>query len=97
MLAKIARGEDEGGGDNVPVVATTSLEGWADRNNVESVVYLSLDLEGHEPLVIEGMGLEREANRRRFATFQYELGGTWGERDPRRPLFAMNQHQVSRK
>ena len=38
------------------------------------VDYLVIDAEGHEPLIIQGMHLEQEQNRRKFSAFQIELG-----------------------
>jgi hypothetical protein len=51
---------------------------------VHRVTYVSIDAEGHEAQIIEGMALEDVSNRRRFAAFQFELGGTWAERNPRK-------------
>jgi hypothetical protein len=58
------------------------------------LVFSILDLEGHEPLAIEGMQLVLERNARAFSAFQFEIGGTWAERDPRRPLGAMSLPDV---
>ena len=43
----------------------------------EEVNYVLIDVEGKEPNVIRGMGLE--TNRQMFPLFQYELGGTWSD------------------
>jgi len=64
-------------------VNTVALRNWTASNSIEQVFYLIIDTEGHEPKVIRGMGLDDVQNQRRFAMFQYELGGSWGERDSR--------------
>eukprot|EP00283_Hemiselmis_rufescens_P010251 CAMPEP_0173436156 /NCGR_PEP_ID=MMETSP1357-20121228/15790_1 /TAXON_ID=77926 /ORGANISM="Hemiselmis rufescens, Strain PCC563" /LENGTH=350 /DNA_ID=CAMNT_0014401215 /DNA_START=109 /DNA_END=1161 /DNA_ORIENTATION=- len=64
-------------------VSVHPISEWAHQNGVQRVLYLVLDVEGSEPKAIRGMRLRREENRRRFAVFQYELGGTWAMRDPR--------------
>ena len=43
----------------------------------DEVNYVLIDVEGKEPNVIRGMGLE--TNRQMFPLFQYELGGTWSD------------------
>ena len=47
-------------------------------------------------LIIEGMQLERVDNRRRFSAFQFELGGTWAEGDPRKAKPSWSQAQTAR-
>ena len=64
-------------------VSTVKLSAWAALTGITEVLYLVIDTEGHEPKVIRGMELENPANRVRFPMFQYELGGTWAERDNR--------------
>ena len=64
---------------------TVALSEWVEEElGLDSILYVAIDAEGHEARIIEGMGLEDERNRRRFAAFQFEVGGTWAERDPRR-------------
>ena len=43
-------------------------------HDIKRVDYLVIDAEGHEPLIIQGMKLENEENRRKFSAFQIELG-----------------------
>lgn len=50
-----------------------------------AVFYAVIDVEGHEPLVIRGMGLTDKSAQRRFPAFQFEVGGTWAVSDPRHP------------
>lgn len=65
-------------------VSTVRLSDWAaDTLGSRNILYLLIDVEGHEPKVIRGMQLEEPRNRQRFSMFQYELGGTWAERDNR--------------
>ena len=64
-------------------VSTVTLSDWADRHHIDTITYLVIDVEGHEPKVIRGMKLEQPRNQRRFPLFQYELGGTWAEKDAR--------------
>ena len=63
-------------------VATVPLADVADRLANGSILYVVVDVEGHEPKVLRGMHLER-GYAKRFPLFQYELGGTWGHHDPR--------------
>lgn len=61
----------------------------------ENLSYLLIDVEGYESIVLMGMGLQHERNRKRFPMFQYELGGTWAERDNRHPKGSMNQYEIA--
>jgi FkbM family methyltransferase len=60
-----------------------------------SLFYTSIDTEGHEPLVIKGMHLENECNRMIFSAFQYEIGGTWAERDDRHPKGSFSEFEMA--
>ncbi len=51
-----------------------------------ALAYVAVDVEGHEPLVIRGMGLNDIGAQRIFSAFQFEIGGTWAPGDPRHPL-----------
>ena len=83
-LQQEAEWEREGRGSFTNTVA---LGEWVEEElGLDSILYLAIDAEGHEARIIEGMGLEDERNRRRFAAFQFEVGGTWAERDPRRAV-----------
>jgi FkbM family methyltransferase len=62
---------------------TVALQNWTSSNSIQQVFYLIIDTEGHEPKVIRGMGLDDVQNQQRFPLFQFELGGSWGERDTR--------------
>ncbi len=55
------------------------------------LIYSVIDTEGHEPMVMMGMGLQHEKNRKRFSAFQLEFGGTWAVDDPRHPLGSLSQ------
>jgi FkbM family methyltransferase len=57
--------------------------------------YTSIDTEGHEPLVIRGMQLENDCNRMIFNAFQYEVGGTWAERDDRHPKGSFSEFEMA--
>ena len=77
--------EQEGGGGSF--TDTVALGDWVEAElGLGSILYVAIDAEGHEARIIEGMGLEDEPNRQRFAAFQFEVGGTWAERDPRRAV-----------
>jgi len=67
----------------LPEAATVSMAEWADENHVTLSLYTLIDVEGHEPRVLRGMKLHDLSNQRRFPIVQYELGGTWAERDKR--------------
>ena len=56
---------------------------WCHEHRVTSTSYVVIDVEGYEPKVLRGMHLEQPANQKLFPHIQYELGGTWGARDPR--------------
>ncbi|CAE7231361.1 slc35b2 [Symbiodinium sp. CCMP2592] len=59
-------------------VETVTLAGLLLELGIQSQVnYVLIDVEGKEPNVIRGMGLE--TNRQMFPLFQYELGGTWSD------------------
>ena len=58
-------------------VSTVPLSTFA--RDLERVDLLTIDAEGHESSIIAGMALHEEASRRRFAAFQFELGGTWSD------------------
>jgi FkbM family methyltransferase len=75
---------------------TVRLDEWTSANSIDSVLYVIIDTEGHEPKVIRGMGLEKVENQRKFALFQYELGGTWAERDNRHGSDKWNQYLTAR-
>ena len=76
----------------LPLAIETHL---APLRNSPQLAYSILDLEGHEPLVIAGMQLMLEKNARTFGAFQFEIGGTWAERDPRRPAGAWTLPEVA--
>ena len=83
-LQQEAEWEREGGGS---FTGTVALGEWVETElGLGSILYVAIDAEGHEARIIEGMGLEDEPNRQRFAAFQFEVGGTWAERDPRRAV-----------
>jgi len=77
------------------VVPVTSLYNWTMKNNIRRVSYTTVDVEGHEAKVIQGMHLASVENRRRFPAFQFELGGTWGPDDPRRDTGELTQFQIA--
>ena len=72
-------------------VNTIPLAEFTKLQNISSVLYTVIDTEGYEPKVIRGMRLEDIANQQRFPLFQFELGGTWAERDLRHGNDAWNQ------
>lgn len=61
-----------------------------------NLIYTSIDTEGFEAMVIHGMALQQIRNRKRFAVFQFELGGTWATHDPRHPKGSMTQEETTR-
>lgn len=63
--------------------STVRLDKWTTDNNISNITYILIDTEGYEPKIIRGMGLEKIENRKKFPFFQYELGGTWAEKDNR--------------
>mmetsp|Transcript_75746 Transcript_75746/g.215776 ORF Transcript_75746/g.215776 Transcript_75746/m.215776 type:complete len:442 (-) Transcript_75746:436-1761(-) len=71
------------GGGTLTTTLVSPAE-WADEEGIGEFSYVVLDTEGHEASVIRGMHLEQERNRKRFPVVQFELGGTWAVRDPRR-------------
>lgn len=64
-------------------VNTVSLDSWTNVNSIDTVLYVLIDTEGHEPKVIRGMRLGQDGNARKFSMFQYEMGGTWAAEDHR--------------
>ena len=76
-------------------VSVLTLEEFAIQHRIEKALLLIIDTEGHEPLVIKGMHLENDVNRKRFSFLHYELGGTWAERDSRHPPGSMTQYQTA--
>ena len=70
-------------GDQSETATVKPLSRWCDQNGIEKTAYVLIDVEGFEPKVLRGMELHRNSNQRRFSVFQYEMGGTWAERDPR--------------
>lgn len=60
-------------------VKTMTLTDLVRQEKLGSLLYVLIDVEGHEPNVIKGMQLEDNANRRLFPVFQFELGGTWAD------------------
>lgn len=76
--------------------STVRLDEWTTQQSIQSVAYVLIDTEGHEPKVIRGMGLEQPANQRRFPMFQYELGGTWAANDMRHGNDAWDQVTTAR-
>jgi hypothetical protein len=79
----------------LPEAATVSMAEWADENHVTLSLYTLIDVEGHEPRVLRGMKLHDLSNQRRFPIVQYELGGTWAERDKRH--FSGNETEWTQK
>ena len=57
----------------------------ATEHELPTVHYALFDVEGFEPLVLQGMALHTERGRRRFPTFQWEaVYDAWGDsRHPR--------------
>ena len=51
---------------------TTTLSAHATEHELATVHYALIDVEGFEPLVLQGMALHTERGRRRFPTFQWE-------------------------
>lgn len=78
------------------IVDVIKLANWTEIQRIPIVDYTSIDVEGSEASVIQGMELEKEANRIKFPCFQYELGGTWVEGDPRKPYGSLNQFGVAK-
>jgi len=70
-------------GEQADTASVKPLSLWCDLVGIERVSYLVIDVEGYEPKVLRGMELHRDRNRKRFSIFQYELGGTWAQGDPR--------------
>lgn len=77
-------------------VNTTSLADWLNSHNIDSALYIVIDTEGHEPKVIRGMGLHNIVNRKKVPIFQFELGGTWAERDNRHGGDTWTQHSTAK-
>jgi FkbM family methyltransferase len=71
---------------------TVRMDEWTSAHAIDQVLYVIIDTEGHEPKVIRGMALDKVTNQKRFPLFQYELGGTWAERDARHGNDKWNQY-----
>lgn len=59
--------------DGKRVARVTDLASYIDENRVEKICMVHIDVEGHEPEVIQGLQL----NKNRIPVVIYELGGTW--------------------
>jgi len=70
-------------GDSGESASVVALHEWCAEKGIERTEYVIIDVEGHEPKVLRGMRLDHDSNQRRFPVLQFELGGTWGPRDPR--------------
>ena len=69
--------------DGSKKVRTIRLDDYVDVNRLAGSVCLSIiDVEGHEPKVLQGMDLSNRASD--FPVLAYELGGTWAKGDTRR-------------
>ena len=76
---------------------TVSMTEWVrDSLQIRRALYVAIDAEGHEAPIIEGMQLDQVDNRRRFSAFQFELGGTWAARDPRKAQPSWSQVETAR-
>jgi hypothetical protein len=94
ILAKMASsllGRESSHTDTVP------MSEWVhDTLHLSRVLYVAIDAEGHEAHILEGMQLELVSNRRKFSAFQFELGGTWAQDDPRKAQPSWSQVQAAR-
>lgn len=77
------------------VVNVTSLSQFVDHHSITEVTYASIDVEGFEATVVQGMRLEDPKYRRIFPAFQIELGGTWRDGDPRKPQGSLSLTELS--
>jgi FkbM family methyltransferase len=75
---------------------TVRLDEWTSAHAIDQVLYIIIDTEGHEPKVIRGMALDKVTNQKRFPLFQYELGGTWAEKDTRHGNDKWNQYLTAK-
>jgi FkbM family methyltransferase len=75
-------------------VRTISLEEFTKSKGLSRVDYLTIDVEGHETNVIQGMQLTSRVNQKKFPFFQMELGGTWIVSDPRHPKGSWTQYET---
>lgn len=90
---------NEGNSQSIPIKITplsSFLDQQSENHSSFNLIYTSIDTEGYEAMVIHGMGLQQLKNRKRFAVFQFELGGTWATHDPRHPKGSMSQEEVTR-
>jgi FkbM family methyltransferase len=76
-------------------VPVFTLEEFAFQHRIERALVVVIDTEGYEPIVIKGMHLEKDENRRLFSFIHFELGGTWAERDLRHPPGSMTQYETA--
>jgi FkbM family methyltransferase len=79
---------------NNRVEVTSLLEFVSSKKKLEKVHYLTIDVEGHETMVLQGMRLDKLENRKLFSLFQMELGGTWVVSDPRHPVGSSTQFET---
>lgn len=63
--------------------STVGMHEWCELHHITTTAYVVIDVEGFEPKVLRGMHLDNDVNQRRFPHIQFELGGTWAQRDPR--------------
>ncbi len=77
------------------LIEIRTLSSFVKEKGIKAITFMVIDTEGREPLIIKGMHLEEEENRKMFPMFAYELGGTWGARDPRHPKGSMSQFGVA--
>jgi hypothetical protein len=75
---------------------TVALSDWTSRQMIAQVLYVVIDVGGHEPKVLRGMHLERRENQQKFPLFQVALGGTWAANHSRHQNDPWTQQDAAR-
>ena len=64
-------------------INVTTIDDFLDRQALRKVFFVSIDVEGFDALVLEGMRRSLAAHRVRIFEFEYSRKGFWAHRDPR--------------
>jgi hypothetical protein len=72
-------------------VNVTTISQFAKDVGINQATYAIIDTEGLEPLIIKGMGLQDEKNRKMFPMFQWEVGSGWDQCSAKR----WDQHKTA--
>jgi len=85
IIKGLPKGEQES-------VHAVPLHQFVITHNINVATYVSIDAEGHDSTIIQGMRLDNVRNRQIFPVIQFELGV---ENDPRRPEGSISLNQTA--